>query len=322
MRGMLPGASTSGNDVGGAIMRRADILASWLEYQELVDQEPGRQTYVKQAKRVRARRAEYKQGELAARINSACSRTRGECASSSSQGRTGQVESSVAHAPKEATTTPSPWPTRRRSSSGAFEVLASMPVGVTVPANSTGDESSTSTHFKRKKARKNVVPGHRPMTRSFRNSDASYSASHNPLYDATTSSENEVVESNPPALQQKEDELAALRTQLANGTGRENEGRASTSQASHQASPSSISLEAIQRMINEGVKAQYMQTHYSMRLGYVKPYPPDVDLVPFPNNYRQPQFSKFNGTGSLHEHVAHFLAACQDTANNGALLLR
>uniref|UniRef100_J3N1M7 Retrotransposon gag domain-containing protein n=1 Tax=Oryza brachyantha TaxID=4533 RepID=J3N1M7_ORYBR len=227
-----------------------------------------------------------------------------------------------------------------------------MLVGVTVPANSTGDESSTSTHFKRKKARKNVVPGHRPMARSFRNShneihDSSYSGSRNPLYDATTS--NEVAESNPrephqapveqvlatnetrsleerlaqltAALQQKEDELAALRTQLANRTGRENEGHA-TSQAAHQASPSSISLEAIQQMINEGVKAQYMQTHYSMRLGYVKPYPPDVDLVPFPNNYRQPQFSKFNGTGSLHEHVAHFLAACQDTANNGELLLR
>jgi len=45
-------------------------------------------------------------------------------------------------------------------------------------------------------------------------------------------------------------------------------------------------------------------------------------MVPFPNNYRQPQFSKFNGTGSPHEHVAHFLAACQDTTHNGALLLR
>jgi hypothetical protein len=75
-------------------------------------------------------------------------------------------------------------------------------------------------------------------------------------------------------------------------------------------------------MISEGVKAQYMQTHYSMRPGYVKPYPPEVDMVPFPDNYRQPQFTKFNGTGSPHEHVAHFLAACQDTAHNGALLLR
>src|SRR6266508_1414233 len=59
-----------------------------------------------------------------------------------------------------------------------------------------------------------------------------------------------------------------------------------------------------------------------MRPGYGKPYPPDVDLVPFPANYRQPQFSKFNGGGSPHEHIAHFLAACQDTAQNGALLLR
>ena len=59
-----------------------------------------------------------------------------------------------------------------------------------------------------------------------------------------------------------------------------------------------------------------------MRPGYVKPYPPEIDVVPFPANYRQPQFSKFNGTGSPHEHVAHFLAACQDTAHNSALLLR
>ena len=80
-------------------------------------------------------------------------------------------------------------------------------------------------------------------------------------------------------------------------------------------------MEAIQRMISEGVRAQCMQTHYSMRPGYVKPYPPEVDMVPFPNNYRQPQFSKFNGTGSPHEHVAPFFAACQDTSHNGALLL-
>jgi hypothetical protein len=63
-----------------------------------------------------------------------------------------------------------------------------------------------------------------------------------------------------------------------------------------------------------------MQTHYSMRLGYVKPYPLEVDMVPFPKNYCQPQFSKFNGTGSPHEHMAHFLDACQDTSHNGALL--
>jgi hypothetical protein len=44
-------------------------------------------------------------------------------------------------------------------------------------------------------------------------------------------------------------------------------------------------------------------------------------MVPFPGIYQQPQLRKFNGSGSPHEHVAHFLAACQVTAHNGALLL-
>ena len=124
------------------------------------------------------------------------------------------------------------------------------------------------------------------------------------------------------ALQQKEEELAVLREQVANTRNRTSDVNASTSHNGPHPHPQpKITLESIQRMIFEGVKDQYMQTHYSMRPGYVKPYPPEVDMVPFPNNYRQPQFSKFNGTGSPHEHVAHFLVACQDTAHNGALLL-
>jgi hypothetical protein len=105
-------------------------------------------------------------------------------------------------------------------------------------------------------------------------------------------------------------------------TNERNEGNTAMSQNSHQLASATISLKAIQRMIAEGVKAQYMQTHYSMRPRYVKLYPPEVDMVPFPSNYQQPQFSRFNGSGSPHEYVAHFLAACQDTAHNGALLLR
>lgn len=70
--------------------------------------------------------------------------------------------------------------------------------------------------------------------------------------------------------------------------------------SSSQQGGTEIKLEPIQRMIAEGVKAQYMQTHYSMRPRYVKPYPPDVDSVPFPANYRQPQYSKFNSSESPH----------------------
>ena len=252
-----------------------------------------------------------------------------------------------------------------------------MPVSVEEAAYNTSDTSSVSTHFKRKKPRKQIPVGHRPVTRSLTSSGNSrnntiYVGSYNPLFDDHSNFENELLdtagsadlnplngedpqassgngspssysESEPSsaeqvlatnqgqsveeqmnqmmaALQQKEEELAALREQVANTRNRTNDVNASTSHNGPHHQPE-ITLEAIQRMISEGVKAQYMQTHYSMRPGYVKPYPPEVDMVPFPNNYRQPQFSKFNGTGSPHEHVAHFLAACQDTAHNGALLL-
>ena len=89
------------------------------------------------------------------------------------------------------------------------------------------------------------------------------------------------------ALQQKEEELAALREQVANTRNRTSDANASTSQGGPPPHPPpEISLKSIQRMISEGVRAQYMQTHYSMRPGYVKPYPSEVDMVPFPSNYR------------------------------------
>jgi hypothetical protein len=110
--------------------------------------------------------------------------------------------------------------------------------------------------------------------------------------------------------QQRENELAALRQHVVASNERQrNEANAAMSQNSHQLASAPISLEAIQRMNAEGIKAQYMQTHYSMQPRYVKPYPLELDMVPFPSNYRQPQFSKFNGSGSPHEHVAHFLSS-------------
>ncbi|XP_024311258.1 uncharacterized protein LOC112269245 [Brachypodium distachyon] len=250
-----------------------------------------------------------------------------------------------------------PWPACKRASNNMFEVFNALPVGITEAADDSSETSSTTIHFKRKRPRKEIVPGHRPVTRSLKNSsneeeDSACSGSYNLLRKdspPTTDSEPDAREKEPhdfdprcveqvlaanetlsteeklaqltAALQQKDDELAALRAQVGNNTNPELERNASTSQNSHQPA-AAMNLEAIQKLITEGVKAQYMQTHYSMRPGYVKPYPPDVDLVPFPANYRQPQFSKFNGSGSPHEHIAHFLAACQDTAQNGALLLR
>jgi chromosome segregation ATPase len=101
-----------------------------------------------------------------------------------------------------------------------------------------------------------------------------------------------VLQQQTAVLQQEEHELVTLCHQAAMSQQRENElaalhqqVNAAMSQNSYQSASATISLEAIQRMIAEGVKAQYMQTHYSMWPEYVKPYPPKVDMVPFPCNY-------------------------------------
>ena len=376
LRSLLPGASTSSDNIEGEIMRRAEILAKLPEHQEFIKKNLKRGRYAKQAANVRARRASLRQREMAIPTNSTSSWVRGNASSSHAGGTRGEIKAAT---PKvENTTTLAYRPPHKRASSNRFEVFSSMPVSVEEKACNTSDTSSASAHFKRKKPRKQIPVGHRPVTRSLTSSGNSrnntiYVGSYNPLFDDHSNFENELLdtagsadlnplngedpqassgngspssysESEPSsaeqvlatnqgqsveeqmnqmmaALQQKEEELAALREQVANTRNRTNDVNASTSHNGPHHQPE-ITLEAIQRMISEGVKAQYMQTHYSMRPGYVKPYPPEVDMVPFPNNYRQPQFSKFNGTGSPHEHVAHFLAACQDTTHNGALLLR
>jgi hypothetical protein len=85
------------------------------------------------------------------------------------------------------------------------------------------------------------------------------------------------------ALQQKKSWQRSV-TRWPTPKKRTNDVNASTSHNSPHPQPE-ITLKAIQRMISKGVRAQYMQIHHSMCTGYVKPYPPEVDMVPFPNNY-------------------------------------
>jgi hypothetical protein len=61
---------------------------------------------------------------------------------------------------------------RKKASQKSFEVLASMPVGFTGGDENSSETSSTSTHFKRKKSKKNDVD-HRPVTSSLTSSGLS-----------------------------------------------------------------------------------------------------------------------------------------------------
>lgn len=63
-----------------------------------------------------------------------------------------------------------------------------------------------------------------------------------------------------------------------------NEANASTSQSGPQPAHVITLKPYIACMISEGTRAQYMQAHYSCTQG-MSPYTPEVDMVPFPNNY-------------------------------------
>src|SRR4051812_36781876 len=59
-----------------------------------------------------------------------------------------------------------PWPSHKRSSNNSFEVFNSLLIGIMEAIKRNSETSSTSIQFKRKNAKKNVVPSHRPVTRS------------------------------------------------------------------------------------------------------------------------------------------------------------
>jgi len=259
-------------------------LAKLPKHQEFVKRNSRRGRYAKQAANVRARRASLKQREMAIPTDSMSSWVRGDASSRHAGGTQGEIKAATPRV--EDTTTLAYWPPHKRASSNHFEVFSSMPVSVEEATCNTSDTSSASTHFKRKKPRKQILVGHRPVTQSLTNSSNSrnntiYVGSYNPLFDDYSNIENELLdtagsadlnplngedpqassedgspsphsESEPgdveqvlatnegqsvveqmnrmmDALQQKEEELAVLREQVANTRNHTSDVNASTS---------------------------------------------------------------------------------------------
>jgi hypothetical protein len=109
----------------------------------------------------------------------------------------------------ESTTTMPYQPPHKRVVSNRFGVFSSMPVSVEEEACNTSGASSASVHLKRKKTRKQIPLGHRPVTRSQTNSGNSknheiYVGSYNPLFDDHSNFKNELLDTagsadpNPP----------------------------------------------------------------------------------------------------------------------------
>jgi len=160
----LPGASTSSDNIEGEIMRLAETLAKLPEHQEFVKRNSRRGRYAKQAANVCARRASLKQREMAIPTDSTSSWVRGDASSRHAGGTQGEIKAATPRV--EDTTTLAYRPPHKRASSNRFEVFSSMPVSVEEAACNTSDTSSASTHFKRKKPRKQILVGHCPVAQS------------------------------------------------------------------------------------------------------------------------------------------------------------
>jgi hypothetical protein len=57
---------------------------------------------------------------------------------------------------------------------------------------------------------------------------------------------------------------------------------------------------------------------------YQIPYPPAYDLIPLPNRYKVPDFTKFSGQDdtSTMEHINHFTIQCGEVASRDELRVR
>ncbi|KAK9911071.1 hypothetical protein M0R45_034994 [Rubus argutus] len=83
-----------------------------------------------------------------------------------------------------------------------------------------------------------------------------------------------------------------------------------------------FTLQDIKTMIAEGIREMYVSSNPQIS-GYLKPYPPYYDALPFPKRYQKPSFDKFDGINSSpHEHLAHFYSACGETSQSDAFLVR
>ena len=71
----------------------------------------------------------------------------------------------------------------------------------------------------------------------------------------------------------------------------------------------SMSVERIQSLIANAVKAQLGEKSYKIH-SYAKPYTKRIDALRMPRGYQPPKFNQFDGEGNPKQHIAHFIETC------------
>ncbi|KAJ9705765.1 hypothetical protein PVL29_003729 [Vitis rotundifolia] len=92
-------------------------------------------------------------------------------------------------------------------------------------------------------------------------------------------------------------------------------------QTAESASVASLSVQQLQDMITNTIRAQYGGPSQST-LMYSKPYTKRIDNLPMLVGYQPPKFQSFDGKGNPKQHVAHFVETCNNAGTDGDLLVK
>ncbi|KAH0726425.1 hypothetical protein KY290_002238 [Solanum tuberosum] len=84
------------------------------------------------------------------------------------------------------------------------------------------------------------------------------------------------------------------------------------------ASVAALSVQQLQDMITNTIRAQYSGTPQSS-LFYSKPYTRQIDCLSMPTNYQPPKLQQFDVKGNPRQHIAHFVETCSNAGTHGDL---
>ena len=110
-----------------------------------------------------------------------------------------------------------------------------------------------------------------------------------------------------------------LKGEIAKGD--KGKGSEGISQHGHSTTMASISVQQLQDMITNTIRAQYRGSSTSS-LMYLKPYTKCIDNMRMPNRYQPPKFLQFDGKGNPKQHVAHFVETCENVGTQGGLFVK
>ncbi|KAM1813802.1 hypothetical protein ACFX11_027549 [Malus domestica] len=83
----------------------------------------------------------------------------------------------------------------------------------------------------------------------------------------------------------------------------------------------SLSIQQLQKMITNTIKAQYEGSSNTSGL-YSKAYSKKIDALRMPRGYQPPKFMQFDGKGNPKQHVAHFVETCNNAGTEGDYLAK